>query len=147
MTMRKGRLVAATALGVAAIGVLGSLGSPSVVASPTSDTAATVVQGSEPVDLNKANAPSGEPSIASVNYNFYAGYLNAGATGRYCFHFGHANRGAVAVSAAARTYNVILTTVSTDLENRLNYGWTYCATIRNSSAAGTDVDVYATAAL
>jgi len=145
--MRTNRLLTSAALGCAALAVTGGLASSSAMAAAAADPGPAAVQEAEPVDLTTAGVRSGDAKAASVGYTFYAGYLASGATARYCFHWNHANQGAVAVSAAARTFNVILTTVSTDLENRSGYGWTYCATIRNTSGPGTDVDVHAKAAL
>lgn len=145
--MRTNKILASAALSCAALAVTGGLVSSSALAAPAAGTGSVAVQDAEPADLTKVGIRSGSAKSAGVAYSFYAGYLASGATGRYCFHFSHANQGALAVSASARTFNVILTTVSTDLENRAGYGWTYCATIRNTSGPGSDVDVHAKAAL
>jgi len=145
--MRTNRLFTSAALGCAALAVTGGLASSSAMAAAAADSGPAAVQDAEPVDLTKVGIRSGDAKAASAAVTYYAGYLAAGATTRYCFHFGHANQGAVAVSAAARTFNVVLATVSTDLENRAGYGWTYCATISNTYGPGTDVDLHAKAAL
>jgi hypothetical protein len=144
-TIVKGKPMTAAVLGLAALSAVSVIAfSPAAEAAPAPSA---VAGNATPFDMDKVGTRNGSASLASVGYSAYVGYLGAGVTGRYCFHWSHANQGAVAVSAGARTFNVIVTTVSTDLENRLNYGWTYCATIRNASSVGSDVDLYARAAL
>jgi len=86
------------------------------------------------------------PGAAAVNLD--VGYLAAGATKRYCFNFNnHSQVGPVIASGTANNYNVIITVVSTDLEYRANYGWVYCATLRNASSSGSLVKLAARASL
>lgn len=93
-----------------------------------------------------SDAPSATPHSSSFDFN--AGNLPGGATGRWCFQYGnYKNVGPVAVSAAATVSNVVLVTESTDLENRRDVGWAYCATVRNASSLGTDVTLMTRASL
>lgn len=68
----------------------------------------------------------------------YVGYLTPGQSGRYCFNAPEYSLPVAAVGRASSP-NAILTTVSTDREDRVGYGFVYCATIKNSSAVGTGV--------
>jgi hypothetical protein len=81
--------------------------------------------------------------LASVSsFDGYVGYLPAGTSGRWCFN-APASAVPVVVIAAASAPNTVLTTMSTDRENRAGYGLVYCATIRNSSLSGTGVTLEA----
>jgi hypothetical protein len=71
----------------------------------------------------------------------YMGYLEPGETGQHCWRHRDQTKRTVAVNAAARQTNVRLTTVSTDSEYRAGYGQVFCATIRNDSSRGSDVDL------
>lgn len=71
-------------------------------------------------------------------FNGYVGYLATGQSGRYCFNAPQYSV-PVAVVGQATSANAILTTLSTDREDRAGYGYVYCATIRNSSSTGTGV--------
>jgi hypothetical protein len=83
---------------------------------------------------------SGLASVSS--FDGYVGYLAAGASGRWCFNAPASAVPAVAIAAASAP-NTVLTTISTDRENRAGYGLVYCATIRNSSSTGTGVTLQA----
>ena len=83
---------------------------------------------------------------SSNSFNYYAGYLSAGATQRYCFNYPPAATPASVIGAAVE-YNARIATLSVDRENRFNYGYVYCATIRNLSSIGTGVNLQTQAGL
>jgi len=90
----------------------------------------------------------GQGTPVEMSVERHEGTLHAGKTHRCCFHFGaYIDAGAMAATASATTANVVLTTVSTDLEHRSGLGWVYCATIKNSSHIGSPFTLDARATL
>jgi hypothetical protein len=82
-----------------------------------------------------AITPDGQSGAQSgLSVTLHGSSLAAGKTRRSCFHFGaYVDGGAMVATASATTANVILRTVSTDLEHRSGIGWVYCAKITNVS--------------